>query len=143
MATFPDSNFGWVTGEIGIGTLSSNKYCFINAACYSASYQQRARVKIKPKGESEYTIFDFGPNNGTYKELGSFTFDLANTTFYDVEVGISNDGGTGKWKPSTVTKPDTNSTGNYNDFLVTSEDLPTADDVNDTIVRIVWFTQVV
>lgn len=71
------------------------------------------------------------------------TFSVKDDTFYEVTVKIKNDqGSAGKtWYPSTIMPPAQLFAGNYHEKVVTSEDLKIPDDVNDTVVRLVWFTE--
>jgi hypothetical protein len=136
---------GQAVFDVGIGTLSSNKVLFIHAGSYTAGYQQRGSVKVKvKKGPGDEQTFNFGPtSSGGYTEMLNTTFPVNDDTFYEVTVTIENDQGTGgkTWYPSTIMPPAQLSAGNYHEKVVTSEDLKDPDDVNDTVVRLVWFTK--
>jgi hypothetical protein len=136
---------GQAVFDVGIGTLSSNKSLFIHAGTYTAGYQQRGSVTVKEKNSpGTGQTFNFGPtSSGGYTEMLNTTFSVKDDTFYEVTVKIENDQGSGgkTWSPSTIMSPTQLSAGNYNERVVTSEDLKDPDDVNDTVVRLVWFTK--
>ena len=140
---------GQAVFDVGIGTLSSNKLLFIHAGSYTAGYQQKGSIRIKEKNtQGEGETFPFGPAvspvgeyAGGYAEMLNKTYAVKNDTFYEVTVNIENDQGRGEWVPSTVMPMARVSTGNFHEAVVTSEDLKKPDDVNDTVVRLVWFTK--
>jgi len=142
---------GQTVFDVGIGTLSSNELLFIHAGGYTAGYQQKGSVTVKEKNSQEKgETFNFGPatsptgsKTGGYAEMLNKTYSVKSDTFYEVTVKIENDQGSGgkTWSPSTIMSPTQLSAGNYNERVVTSEDLKDPDDVNDTVVRLVWFTK--
>ncbi len=135
---------GQAVFDVGIGTLSSNKLLFIHVGSYTAGYQQKGSVTVKEKNtQEEGETFNFGPTSSVvgYTEMVNKTYDVKNDTFYEVTVKIENDQGRGEWVPSTVMPMARLSTGNFHEAVVTSEDLKKPDDVNDTVVRLVWFTK--
>jgi len=143
---------GQAVFDIGIGTLSSNELLFIHVGSYTARYQQKGSVAVKEKNSQEKgETFNFGPatsptgsKTGGYSEMLNKTYSVKSDTFYEVTVNIENDQGTGgkTWSPSRIMQPAQLSAGNYHEKLVTSEDMTgTSDDVNDTVVRLVWFTK--
>ncbi|QTA82018.1 Phosphatidylserine decarboxylase [Desulfonema limicola] len=140
------SSEGKVSFDLEIGTLSSNKSLFIHAGSYTTRYQQRGSITIKEKNSpgTEQT-FNFKPTSSVvgYTEMLNQTFSVKDNTFYEVTVTIENDRETGgrAWYPSTIMPPAQLSAGNYHEKVVTSEDMKDPDDVNDTVVRLVWFTR--
>jgi len=136
---------GQIVFDVGIGTLSSNKKLFIHVGGYTAFYQQKGSIRIRDKNSQEKSeLFDFGPTSSAeYVEMLNQTYRAKSDTFYEVTVEILNDQGSGgkKWVPSMIMPAAQLSCGNYHEKVVTSEDLNTADDVNDTVVRLVWFTK--
>ena len=137
------------TFTIPVTDLGSNPYLFIHVGCYTAVYQQKGSIKIKEKNSpEELKVFPFGPVstqpfNG-YKDALDTTYPIKQDTSYEVEVEIDNDKGTGgrSWNPSTVRHVVSISAGNFHEYLVVSEDETTerADDINDTVVRLIWFS---
>jgi hypothetical protein len=135
------SQKGQTVFDIGIGTLSSNKSLFIHAGAYTAGYQQRGSITVKEKNGQATQTFDFKPaSSGGYTEMLNATFPVKDDTFYEVTVKIESEQG-GQWIPSTIMPSAQLSAGNYHEKIVASEDLETPDDVNDTVVRLVWFTK--
>ena len=144
MADLSENKYAWTEVLLPVGSLSSNKELFIHVDCYTASFKQQAVVKIGREDDTmNETIFHFGPDNGIpYKEYGFETFTLAKNTNYIVKVGISNDAGKGDWRPSNIASKSYGYFANYNLATVISEDHEKyRDDVNDSIIRLVWFSK--
>ena len=131
--------------RIHIENLGDNPKLFIHVECYCPTYKQKGTIKVQKKGDpSTEKVFSFGPvsTGNKYVNAENFTYDIANGTYYDVEVAIQNDQGKSNWTDSRIDTHHTdNAHPNYYEKMICSEDhSPELVEFNDTIVRFVWFS---